>query len=110
MTENQDIHLTQRQRYWLNHIQQCKASGQSLRAYAETNGLNRNSLYTAHRKLKMKGVISSNKPAPKFQRLTVQRISLPPSVKITCPNGFVIESHAEAASLQSLLQMVSSIH
>ena len=109
MTETSNIHLTQRQRDWLNHIQQCKESGQSLRAYAKSNGLNRNSLYTAHSKLKAKGVITSKKPDSKFQRLAVQRPSLPPVVKITCPNGFIIESHAEVSSLQSILQMVNAI-
>ena len=101
--------LTQRQLYWLNHIQQCKESGQSLRAYAKSNDLNRNSLYTAHSKLKSKGVIASKKSSSTFQRLTIQRVSSPPTIKITCPNGFTIETHAEASLLQPLLQIVSTI-
>ncbi|NOR51860.1 MAG: hypothetical protein GQ470_04495 [Gammaproteobacteria bacterium] len=109
MTDMPRDTLTQRQRYWLNHIQQCKESGQSLRAYAKSNGLNCNSLYTAHSKLKSKGVITSKKPSPKFQQLTVQRASLPSTVKITCPNGFIVEAHAEVSSLQQLLQMVSAL-
>lgn len=109
MVDTSKDNLSQRQRYWLNHIQQCKESGQSLRAYAKSNGLNHNSLYTAHSKLKSKGVIASKKLSSKFQRLTVQRVSLPPTVKITCPNGFIVEAHTEASLLQPLLQMVSAI-
>ena len=101
--------LTQRQRYWFNHIQQSQKSGQSLRAYAKANELNHNSLYTAHSKLKRKGIITSKKSPLKFQQLTVQRVSLPSTVKITSPNGFIIEVHAESSSLQPLLEMVSAI-
>ena len=108
MTGTSKDKLTQRQRYWLDHIQQCKESGQSLRAYAKSNELNRNSLYTAHRKLKQMGLFASQL-TPTFQRVTLQRVSLPSAVKITCPNGFVVEAHAEVSSLQPLLQMVSSI-
>ena len=112
MTDITDIledKLTQRQRYWLNHIQQCKESGQSLRAYAKSNELNRNSLYTAHSNLKAKGVIVDKKSSLKFQRLTIQRPALPQAVKITCPNGFIVEAHADVSSLQSVLIMVSAI-
>lgn len=109
MTGNQDVHLTQRQRYWLNHIRQCKESGQSLRAYAKFHEINCSGIYAAHRKLKQIGVIASNKTAPKFKRLSVQKVSSPSAVKITCPNGFIVEAHADAASLQPLLQMVCTI-
>ena len=101
--------LTQRQIFWLDHIQQCKESGQSLRAYAKSNDLNRNSLYTAHSTLKAKGVIACKKPTVEFQRIAMQRTTLPPTVKITCPNGFIVEAHAEIAPLQLILQMVSTI-
>ena len=101
--------LTQRQRYWLNHIQKCKESGKSFRAYAKSNDINCSALYAAHRKLKQIGVIASNKAAPTFQRLTLQRDSLPSTVKITCPNGFIVEAHAEISSLQPVLQMVRAI-
>jgi len=36
--------LTERQRYWLNHLKACKAQGLSLRAYAEAEGVGLGSL------------------------------------------------------------------
>jgi hypothetical protein len=37
--------LTDKGRYWLNHLQQCQASGQSMAAYARTQGLGLKSFY-----------------------------------------------------------------
>ncbi len=31
--------LTERQRYWQSHLQQCEAAGRSLRAYADEHAL-----------------------------------------------------------------------
>ena len=109
MTENLEAHLTRRQRYWLNHIQQSKKSGQSLRAYAKSHDINCSGLYAAHQKLKQIGVIAKNIAAPTFQRFTLQSVSLPSTIKITCPNGFVVEADGDVASLKPLLQMVSAI-
>ena len=108
MTETPVSNLTQRQRYWLDHIQACKRAGLSFRAYARSNNLNHNNLYTAHHKLKQKGVISEDQGTPKFQKLDVKPAARAPFMKVTCPNGFVVEFHGEMGAA-SLLQIVSAI-
>ncbi|MCW8917607.1 MAG: hypothetical protein OQL08_02155 [Gammaproteobacteria bacterium] len=35
----QDTSLTEKQKFWLGQVQACARSGQSMRVYAEANGL-----------------------------------------------------------------------
>ena len=37
--------LTDKQRYWLTHIEHCQEAGQSLASYAQENSLDLNALY-----------------------------------------------------------------
>ncbi|MCF6263496.1 MAG: hypothetical protein L3J24_07940 [Xanthomonadales bacterium] len=47
--------LTQRQRYWLEHIQACEASGKSMVEYATAQGFSVQALYTSKNILIKKG-------------------------------------------------------
>lgn len=48
--------LTERQRYWLAHVEACETSGLSCRAYADAHGIKVGNLYNARHLLKEKGV------------------------------------------------------
>jgi hypothetical protein len=53
--------LTQRQRYWLEHLQACEALGQKMSAYAAAQGLGARALYDAKKRLMQQGVLSRTK-------------------------------------------------
>ena len=45
MVSGNERKLTARQRYWLDHIQACEASGEKMSAYAVAQGLGSRALY-----------------------------------------------------------------
>jgi hypothetical protein len=45
--EGNDQELTERQQYWLSHIEACEASGESLKGYAEAHGFAAGAIYAA---------------------------------------------------------------
>ena len=51
-----DSGLTEREAFWLGHIRACGKG--SLKAYAQSNGLDAGALYAAKSRLKRKGVLS----------------------------------------------------
>ncbi|MBE9549822.1 MAG: hypothetical protein IMF09_10495 [Proteobacteria bacterium] len=53
--------LTRRQRYWLEHIQACEASGKSMTEYAATEGFPVQTLYSSKNILIKKGVLPLTK-------------------------------------------------
>jgi hypothetical protein len=60
--------LTQRQRYWLEHIQAWKRSGTHAAQYAQAHQLNAKSLYQWQSTLRKRGVLKESEP-PKLVRV-----------------------------------------
>jgi hypothetical protein len=60
--------LTKHQRYWLNHIQACEASGKSIAAYAREHGLEVKAMYSGKTILVTKGALPRTH-SPQFQRV-----------------------------------------
>ena len=58
---SQEPRLTERQRFWLEHLRAC-GSG-SLEAYAQAHGLDLRALYDAKACLKRKGALAAGAPA-----------------------------------------------
>ena len=88
--------LTERQRFWLDHLRVCREQGHTLRGYAKTHGLSVSGLYTAHSTLKSHGVLSE--PTPSAPTFVPVRIT--PGVgafRVHLPNGVVVEvpAHVE---------------
>lgn len=54
--------LTDKQRYWLDQLKACEASGQSMRQYANSHELNVTAFYNWKATLRRKGVLV-NRPA-----------------------------------------------
>ena len=62
--------LTERQRYWLEHIQACKDSGKTIAEYAAEQGFTARAMYAGKKTLVKKGVLPGKHPA-RFQRVQV---------------------------------------
>jgi len=60
--------LTDRQRYWLEQIQACEASGKSIAEYATEHGGNVRAMYSGKKILVNKGVLPAIQPT-RFQRV-----------------------------------------
>jgi hypothetical protein len=58
--------LTQRQRYWLEHIQSCEASGKSIAEYATEHGVNVRAMYSGKKILVNKGILPATQPCDKL--------------------------------------------
>ena len=86
--------LTERQQYWLNHIESCDQLGQATKAYAETHGLSVSMMYSWRKKLSVMGVLSAGserRQSCNFER--VQVVGGEPRSgewRIVLPNGVQI--------------------
>ena len=67
MGEAEGAVLTERQRYWLEQIRACEASGKSVAAYAAEHGVEARAMYGAKKILVRKGVL------PRTQGVRFQR-------------------------------------
>lgn len=86
--------LTPRQRFWIEHLRQCAARGQSLSAYAAEQDLKVSSLYEAKAQLRRRGLWSV--PSPQFVRVQAVRPAeaalVPTMFRVSLPNGVVVET------------------
>ena len=62
--------LTERQRYWLGHIQTCKDSGKTITVYAAEHGFTPRAMFLGKKTLVKKGVLPGVHRA-RFQRVQV---------------------------------------
>ena len=67
--------LTERQRYWLEHIRTAEGGAEPLKHYAARQGLSEHSLYEAKRQLREAGVLApaaaGRKSTKRFTRVAV---------------------------------------
>ena len=83
---------TPRQRFWLEHLEACRAQGGSLKAYALAHDLSLGALYAAKSDLKRRGALSASRlpvPAPKLLPVHIARGA--PVFRVRRPNGVVGE-------------------
>jgi len=75
-----------RRQFWQAHLQRCRASGMTLKAYAEQEGLTLSVFYGWNRRLK-------RKPAPEGSSFTRALVTSSPSTeyRLRFPNGLVLE-------------------
>ena len=89
--------LTRQQRYWLEHIKACEASGRPVAVYAREQGLAAQALYNWKSRLSKLGVLSEQtRPVP-FQavRVVTER-PMQGGCRIVLPNGIRAEFSAES--------------
>ncbi len=97
---------TDRQRYWLEHIQVCEASGKSIVEYAAAQGIAARAMYGGKKTLVKKGVLPGTRPA-RFQRVQVMEATLSSQWRISLPNGVSV-AFAGAVDARTLTTVLSS--
>lgn len=102
--------LTERQRFWLEHLRAC-GSG-SLKAYAQTHGLDLRALYDAKARLKRKGALPAGAPA-RLVRVDVERASRRPTDPAYCrvhlANGVAVELSCAPEHWAALFASVAAL-
>ena len=102
--------LTQRQQFWLEHIQACEVSGKSMAEYAASKGIAVRAMYSGRKTLMAKGVLSAAQPA-RFQRVEVMETPMSKQWRIGLPNGVSVAfaGEVDARSLSTVLSVSASI-
>ena len=102
--------LTGRQRYWLEHIQACKASGKSIAEYAAAQEFGAQAMYAGKSALVKKGVLPATQ-AVRFQRLQVIEATLSSQWRIGLPNGVSVAfvGAVDARALTAILHSAATL-
>ena len=102
--------LTERQRYWLKHIQACEASGKSIAAYAAEQDIEARAMYGGKKVLVKKGVLATTRRA-RFQRVQVIEAAISSQWRIGLPNGVSVAFAGEVDSqaLTAILHSAASV-
>ncbi len=107
MVEMEGAELTDRQRYWLEQIKACEASGMSASAYAAQQGFHVGGMYAGKKSLIKKGVLPQVAGA-RFQRVRAAVVRIDSEWRIRLPNGVSVEfsGTVDGDSLSSVLNTV----
>lgn len=109
MADKPEQALTVQQSDWLEKLKACNASGKSMKAYAASEGLSIQDLYTWKKTLVKKGVLPRSR-SPRFQQVQIVdtigsecRILLPNGVTVILPVG------AHDMSLENILHSAKQL-
>ena len=102
--------LTDRQRYWLEHIQACEASGKSIAEYTAAQEFGAQAMYAGKSALVKKGVLPSTQPV-RFQRVQVMAAAASSQWRIGLPNGVSVAfaGEVDAPALTAILHSAASL-
>jgi hypothetical protein len=102
--------LTERQRFWLKHIQACEASGKSIATYSAEQGIAARAMYGGKKVLVKKGVLATTRPA-RFQRVQVMEARVSNQWRIGLPNGVSVAfvGEVDAQALTAILHSAASV-
>ncbi len=102
--------LTERQRFWLQHIQACEASGKSMTKYAASQGIAARAMYGGKKVLVKKGVLPAMRSAC-FQRVQVMEATVSNQWRIGLPNGVSVAfvGEVDAQALTAILHSAASV-
>jgi hypothetical protein len=106
--------LTERDRFWLEHLKRIEMEGGEAKAYARCHDLSAQALYQAKKRLVERGAWSKLASAPpRFARVTV--VAAPPvapgGFRLRLPGGALLEWERppELAVLTALVDRVASL-
>ena len=102
--------LTERQRYWLEHVQACEASGKTIAEYAAEHSLAAQAMYAGKKILIRKGVLPPTRPA-RFQRAQVVAPVVSSEWRIHLPNGVSVafSGSVDTATLATVLNTAATL-
>jgi len=90
MEVTEKMQLTERQRYWLEHIQTCKASGRAASVYAAEHGFRVGAMYAGKKILVRKGALPGAQRS-RFQRVQTASVPADQKWRIQLPNGVSVD-------------------
>jgi hypothetical protein len=110
MTIAEEMTLTERQRYWLEQVQACEASGKTIAEYAKAQGLDAKAMYAGKKALVRKGVLPRTR-AVRLQRARVVSTSLGGEWRIELPNGVLVAfaGPVDASALSLVLNTAAAV-
>lgn len=107
--------LSERQSWWLAHVEACDLTGASMKAYAETHGLNLASFYCWKGQLKKLGVLDGGGPGVRPSAACLVPVKVTPAssgaaaavTRIELASGITIEApwDLDADALCDLLRV-----
>ena len=102
--------LTEHQRFWLNHVRACEASGKRITEYAADHGLAVRAMYDGKRALVKKGVLPRTH-ATRFQRAQVVDLVMGSEWRIQLPNGVSVafSGSVDTTALTTVLHAAAAI-
>ncbi len=102
--------LTERKRYWLEHVQACEASGETIAEYAAEHGLAAQAMYAGKKTLVRKGVLPPMRPV-RFQRAQVVAPVAGSEWRIYLPDGVSVafSGSVDAATLTTVLNTAATL-
>ncbi|MEE8338821.1 MAG: hypothetical protein V3R56_01685 [Xanthomonadales bacterium] len=102
--------LTDRQRYWLEHIQACEASGKSIAEYAAAQEFGAQAMYAGKSALVKKGVLPATQ-LTRFQRVQVMEATFSSQWRIGLPNGVSVAfvGEVDSQALTTILHSAASL-
>jgi len=102
--------LTERQRYWLEHVRGCEASGETVAEYAAEHGISAQALYAGKKLLVRKGVLPRARPL-RFQRVQVAGVVVGNEWRIQLPNGVSVfcSGAVDAGALATVLSTAAAL-
>ena len=100
----EEMKLTERQRYWLEHIQACEASGKGASVYAAEHGFRVGAMYAGKKMLVRKGALPAAQPS-RFQRVQTSAVTADQKGRSQLPNGVSVDffGTVDAGSLSTVL-------
>jgi len=110
MSETEGSALTERQRYWLEHVQACETSGKTVAEYAADHGLAAQAMYAGKKMLVKKGVLPPTRPS-RFQRAQVVGAVVASEWRIQLPNGVSVtfSGVVDACALTKVLSAAATL-
>ena len=110
MDRGEDTKLTERQRYWLEQVQACEASGKTVAEYAAEHGFSAQAMYAGKKLLVRKGVLPRTRPS-RFQRVQMAAIPVGSDWRIQLPNGVSVSFSGEvdAGALAIVLNTAAAL-
>ncbi len=106
----QEMRLTDHQRYWLERIQACEASGKRITTYAAEHGFPVRAMYDAKKVLVRKGVLPRTQGV-RFQRAETIAVSSDSEWRIQLPNGVTVDfcGTVDAGLLSTVLNQAADL-
>ncbi|MCZ7599800.1 MAG: hypothetical protein M5U09_21480 [Gammaproteobacteria bacterium] len=105
---------SERERYWLAHVDACERSDQTSKAYAREHGLSVSMMYSWRKKLTARGLWSRGSgpcAGVSFERLEVVETAAPLAWRIVLPNGVEVgfSGVLDAAALAAVLDVARAL-